>query len=233
LEVSQEKSMMRFLFGDRELILAVTELLSAPVEVIVSPADCSLQHQADIASQILRGAGDRLQQESEQLIREYGAIDPGMAVYTSAGDLPFKAIIHAVAPQMGEGEEQRKLEQAVSRSLQLCEMNEWRSVCFPMLNPEQAALPIALCAQAFFRAITRFWDARHECVVEKVLVSLPQTQFRPFFDAFREQGINETDATSGEQLLAGGEQEENVGEVDLTDMELSAQDNDDINDWFK
>lgn len=224
--------MMRFLFGDRELILGVTDLLSSRVDVIVSPADTTLRHQAVIARQIRAQAGDSLQQESEQLIREYGAIESGMAVYTCAGELPFKAVIHAVGPEMGEGDEQRKLEQAVSRSLLLCEMNEWQSVCFPLLNSAGAQLPIEMCAQAFFRAITRFWDARHECVVEKVLVSLSQPQFRAFFDAFREQGINEDAGASGVPKMVDEAQEEKVGEVDLTDMELSAQD-DEINDWFK
>jgi len=228
--MSQEKSTMRFLFGDRELILAVTELLSAPVDVIVSPAERTLQHQTGVAGEIRQRAGDRLEQESAQLIQEYGEIDTGMAVYTSAGELPFKAIIHAVCPGMGEGDEQRKLEQSVSRSLQICEMNEWRSVCFPLLSSEQAPLPIALCAQAFFRAITRFWDARHECVVEKVLVALPQEQFRPFFDAFREHGLNEAAADVAKQGQTG---EETSGEVDLSDVNISEQDNTDIDDWFK
>jgi len=221
---------MRFLFGDRELILAVTELLSAPVDVIVSPAERTLQHQAGVAGQIRQRAGDRLQQESAQLIKEYGEIDSGMAVYTSAGELPFKAIIHAVCPGMGEGDEQRKLEQSVSRSLQLCEVNEWRSVCFPLLSSEHAPLPIALCAQAFFRAITRFWDARHECVVEKVLVALPQAQFRPFFDAFREHGLTEA---ATDEAIKRQTPEAITGEVDLSDIELSEQDNADIDDWFK
>jgi len=229
--MSQEKSAMRFLYGDRELLLAVTELLSAPVEVIVCPAESTLQHQLGLARQIRERAGSQLQEESEQLIREYGRIDTGMAVYTTAGALPFKAVIHAVGPEMGEGDEQRKLEQAVSRSLQLCEMNEWRSIAFPVMGGDgELALPIELCAQAFFRAITRFWDARHECVVEKVLIALQQAQFRPFFDAFREQGFS-TDGS--EAQIAGDNADEVVGEVDLSEMDITDLEDSDINDWFK
>lgn len=228
--MSQEKLSMRFLFGDRELLLAVTELLAAPVEVIVSPAEGSLQHRAGLARQIRDEAGNRLQDESEQLIREYGRIDPGMAVYTSAGDLQFKAVIHAVSPALGEGDEQRKLEQAVSRSLQLCEMNEWHSIGLPMLGADESALPVEMCAQAFFRAITRFWDARHECPVEKVIISLQQEQFRPFFDAFREQGFG---PETGDEELASDNTDGIIGEIDLSDLDVSDMDDTDINDWFK
>lgn len=222
---------MRFLFGDRELLLAVTDILSAPVEVIVCPADTSLQHEAGLAGQIRQRAGNRLQQETEQLIREYGRIDSGMAVYTTAGELPFKAVIHAVVPAAGEGDEQRKLEQAVSRSLQICEMNEWRSLAIPVPGAGEGipALPIEMYAQAFFRAITRFWDARHDCVVEKVVVSLQQAQFRPFFDAFREHGMTE-EAGTGQ---FASDADEAAGEISLSDMEVADLDDADINDWFK
>jgi len=164
------------------------------------------------------------------LIREYGQIDAGMAVYTSAGELPFKAIIHAIGPAMGEGDEQRKLEQAVSRSLQLCDMNEWRSVGIPVMGEGELALPIEMCAEAFFRAITRFWDARHDCAVEKVVVSLQQAQFRPFFDAFREQGFT---AEDGGDPLSNTSAEEPVGEIDLSETDIAELDDEDISDWFK
>ena len=228
--MAQEKTAMRFLFGDRELLLTVADLLSAQVEVIVNPADSLLQHEGGLALQILQAAGTRLQQECEQLIREYGQIGSGMAVYTSAGNLPFKAVIHAVGPKMGEGDEQRSLEQAVSRSLQLCDMNEWQSVGFPILGSGEKDLPVDVCAQAFFRAITRFWDARHDCEVEKVVVYLQQHEFRPFFDAFREQGFSaeETPARSH-----AGDKDEHIGEIELSDADLADLDDPDIDDWFK
>jgi len=228
--MAEEKSAMRFLFGDRELMLVVADLLSASVDVIVNPADRTLQHSSDLARQIRLQAGGRLQQESEQLIREYGQMDAGMAVYTSAGDLPFKAIIHAVGPGEGENDEQRTLEQLVSRSLQLCEMNEWASIGFPAIELGNPGTPVAVSAQAFFRAITRFWDARHECAVEKVIVFLQQPQFRAFFDAFREQGVTTEELSQG---LPDGDSEGEAGEIDLSEADFSDLDNTDIDDWFK
>lgn len=228
--MSIEKTTMRFLFGDRELLLVADDLLSAPVEVIVNPTDCALRHQEGLARQIRQAAGSRFQEESDQLIREYGQIESGMAVYTCAGELPFKAIVHAVGPCKGEGDEQRKLEQAISRSLQLCEMNEWRSIGFPPIGIGNLELPIDLCAQAFFRAITRFWDARHDCVVEKVMVLLHQDQFRPFFDSFREQGFaTEPDKEHPSQTGS----EESVGHIEFSEADIADLDEMDINKWFK
>jgi O-acetyl-ADP-ribose deacetylase (regulator of RNase III) len=227
---SMDEPVMRFLFGDRELLLVTGDLLSAQVDVIVNPANRELLHHAGLAQHILEQAGNQLQHDSEQLIREYGPLETGMAVYTSAGSLPFKAVIHAVAPSFGEGDEQRKLEQAVSRSLQLCEMNEWRSIGFPAIGTGSLAIPAALCAQAFYRAITRFWDARHDCSVEKVIVYLRQAQFRPFFDAFREHGISD----ESDQPAAGeAGSDEPVGHVELSETDIAELDDTEISKWFK
>lgn len=228
------KTTMQFLFGDRELILNVSELLAAPVEVIVNPANAGLSHGVGLAEQILQKAGDTLQQESEQLIREYGQLESGMAVYTTAGHLPYKAVIHAIGPVMGEGEEQDKIEQAVSRSLKLCEINDWQSIAFPAIGTGIFNVPVEISARGFFRAITSFWDARLETSPEKIILCLHQDDFRYFFDAFR----NEAVATSDQEIdtpqpVEGSAEEFEPGFVDLSEQDLSELDDDEINDWFK
>jgi O-acetyl-ADP-ribose deacetylase (regulator of RNase III) len=225
-----DKPAMRFLFGDRELLLTIGDLLASPVDVIVNPADSALQHLGGLSRQLVQQAGEQLQRDSEQIIREYGQIDTGMAVYTSAGKLPYQAVIHAVGPVMGEGEEQRKLERAVSRSLQLCEMNEWRSIAFPAISTGNLQVPVEVCARAFYRAITRFWDARHDCVVEKVMVCLTERRFQAFFNAFREHGLAGPEAS---QLPDKPDSDEAVGHIELSEDEIADLDDSDINKWFK
>jgi O-acetyl-ADP-ribose deacetylase (regulator of RNase III) len=220
---------MQFLFGDRELLIQVQDLVAAPVEVIVNASNPTLTHTGGVASQIVQKAGQQVQAESEQLIKEYGQIDSGMAVYTMAGELPYKAVIHAVGPTMGEGDEQRMLELAVSRSLQLCEMNEWQSVAFPAISAGFSGVPLSVCSQAFFRAITRFWDARQDCVPDKILLCMTERNFQEFFDAFREEGINEPVSNTSSAQQAG----ESYGEVDLSDADIGSLKNDEIDDWFK
>ena len=41
---NNKKHTTQFLFGDRKLILTVTDLISAPVDVIVNPANGGLSH---------------------------------------------------------------------------------------------------------------------------------------------------------------------------------------------
>lgn len=228
-----DKSTMRFLFGDRELVLTVGALLSARTDAIILPAETDLSRQPGIAGEIIERAGDGVQQEIVQLIREYSVIDQGMAVFTSGGELPCRAIIHAVVPVPGADNPGHLLEQALSRSLQLCDMNEWHSLACPVMELPATGLRIGDIAEAYFRVITHFWDARLECALEKVVIYASEQQFRPFFDAFREHGLSGEDKTRQAALPANETQEAQVGEVELSEDEIAAQDNSDIDSWFK
>ena len=222
---------MQFLFGDRELILHASDLLAAPVDVIVNPTDAALLHQNALACRLQLEAGEEMEQQSRQLIRQYGEIEAGMAVYTSAGNLTYQALIHTVAPCAGDADIQGTLQQSISRCLMLCETNAWSSIAFPALGVIENELPVALCAQAFFRAITSFWDARYECAVEKIILCLDDQQFRSFFDAFREDAIEPE--TTSVTPVAQEPESENVGYVDLQQEDLDNLDDDEIAGWFK
>ena len=224
----ESNTSMQFLYGDRELWVGIHDLLTAEVEVIVNPSNSELLHTEGLAGKILAAAGENIEIQSRQLIQEYGEIDSGMAVYTEAGRLPYKAVIHAVGPRMGEGDEQRKIEQAVSRSLLLCEANEWNSIAFPAIGTGIFNVPIEICAQAFFRSITHFWDARQESEVEKIVICLKQETFKPFVNAFREDSITTTEEKNVEPPRA-----EAIGHIELDEAEIAELNDEDMADWFK
>jgi O-acetyl-ADP-ribose deacetylase (regulator of RNase III) len=115
------------LFGDSELTLVVGDLLSAPTDVIVNPANGGLSHGGGLAGQIVLEGGEEIQQESSELVLKNGRLESGMATHTSAGRLPYKAIVHAVGPFMGRGLEKEKIHQAVISSLDICALGSQRS----------------------------------------------------------------------------------------------------------
>jgi len=228
---------MQFLFADRELILMVADLLTAPVDVIVNPANGGLLHGGGVAGQIVQQGGEQIQEESDLFINEHGVLESGMVAFTTAGNLPYQAVIHAIGPKMGEGDEQQKIQQAVSRSLQLCDMHGWKSVAFPAISTGIFSVPIEVAAAAMFRAITSFWDARSEGSPEKVIICLSQNKFQSFFDAFREESSHSEvenvlikDANSISHKKSG---EAATGIVNLSEQDISDLDNDELNSWFK
>lgn len=223
---------MQFLFGDRELLVQIADLFSAPVDVIVNPANGSLSHGGGLAGAIVDRGGDVIQQESDQFIKEHGELESGMVAYTSAGSLPFDAILHAVGPRMGEGDEQAKLTQAVSNCLKLCHMHDWASIAFPAISAGIFRVPIEIVAQGFFRAITSFWDARHEGLPEKIMICLNQEHFEPFVLAFRDESFVPDEEITLEAPVSD-EKPVETGVVSLDEEEITALEEDDVNDWFK
>ena len=232
---------MQFLFGDRELIIKVADLLAAPVDVIVNPANGGLSHGGGVAGQISQQGGATIQAESDLFIKEHGELESGMVAFTSAGHLPYKVVLHAVGPKMGEGDEQRKIQLAVSRSLQLCDMHDWKSIAFPAISSGIFGVPIEISARAFFRAITSYWDARIDASPEKIYICLTEKNFHAFLHAFREESFTQDGTNDDAENRKTDETVKNnnvdvepeAGIVNLNEEDISALENSDMDDWFK
>jgi O-acetyl-ADP-ribose deacetylase (regulator of RNase III) len=128
------------------------DLLEEPVDAIVNAANGHLAHGGGVAGVIARAAGPALQEQSDRIVRARGILPAGTAVVTSAGRLPFKGVIHAVGPRFGEGDEARKLLQALAAAFALVLENNWISVSFPAVSSGIFALPLDICARAYVQA---------------------------------------------------------------------------------
>ena len=128
------------------------DLLEAPVDAIVNAANGALAHGGGVAGIISRAAGPALQDASDAVVRTHGYFATGSAVATTAGKLPFKGVIHAVGPRFGEGDEEKKLVQALSSAFAIAVENGWQSVSFPAVSAGIFAVPLEICARAYVRA---------------------------------------------------------------------------------
>jgi O-acetyl-ADP-ribose deacetylase (regulator of RNase III) len=127
-------------------------LLDEPVDAIVNAANGHLAHGGGVAGIISRAAGPQLQAESDALIRSLGPLPAGSAVVTTAGRLPFKGVIHAVGPRMGEGDEENKLFQALTSAFARAGEKGWTSISFPAVSSGIFAVPPEVCARAYVKA---------------------------------------------------------------------------------
>lgn len=125
-------------------------ILDEPTDAIVNAANSALQHGGGIAAVIERAAGPELTRECNAL----PGCMLGDAVATSAGQLPFRHVIHAVGPRWSGGnrEEPRWLASAHRRSVELAASLGDRSLSFPAIScgifgyPPEKAAPVALGA---------------------------------------------------------------------------------------
>ena len=127
-------------------------LLEEPVDAIVNAANGHLAHGGGVAGIISRAAGPDLQRESDQLVAKHGAYPTGAAVATTAGKLPFRAVIHAVGPRYGEGDEEKKLMKALSAAFALAAERGWQSVSYPAVSAGIFSVPLDICSRAYIAA---------------------------------------------------------------------------------
>jgi len=72
------------------------------VDAIVNAANSHLKHGGGVAGAIVRKGGESIQRESDEWVRQHGPVPTGQVAVTGAGNLPAKAVIHAVGPVWGE-----------------------------------------------------------------------------------------------------------------------------------
>ena len=77
----------------------IANILKLPVDCIVNAANDTLKHGGGVALVIAKAAGRRLTEEGDRYVRKNGLLPVGTACTTTAGDLPYKYVIHAVGPR--------------------------------------------------------------------------------------------------------------------------------------
>ena len=143
--------------GGRVFEVVTGDLLQEPSDAIVNAANGQLAHGGGVAAVIARAAGPALSQDGDRIVSEQGVIPVGEAVVTTAGTLPFKGVIHAVGPHQGLGAEQDKLEKALRSAFLRADEKGWTSVSFPAVSSGIFAVPLEVCARAYFAAVRGFW----------------------------------------------------------------------------
>ena len=130
-------------FGERSVRLVQGDITERDTDAIVNAANSHLQHGGGVAGAILRKGGQIIQNESDKI----GFVPVGHAALTSAGKLKAKFVIHAVGPRKGEGDEVKKLKNAVLNTLLLASEKGLRSISIPAISSGIFGFPKDLCAK--------------------------------------------------------------------------------------
>lgn len=137
--------------------VAIGDLLDESSDCIVNAANGGLSHGGGVAAAISEAAGPALDRDGDRIVRERGPIPVGEAVVTTAGRLPFKGVIHAVGPRLGQGHEEDLLVRALRAAFQIAHEKGWASLSFPAISSGIFAVPAATCARAYLRAVDEFF----------------------------------------------------------------------------
>ena len=126
-------------------------------EVIVNAANGELKHLGGVAKDISDRGGPVIQQESSKHVRAKGRLWDGDAWLTAkVGNLPCKALIHAVGPRWtgDQVKETLLLSHACTKSLRAAQ--KYQSIAFPAIGAGIFKFPIEICADTLIKAVVDF-----------------------------------------------------------------------------
>ncbi len=166
---------------ERLLRLVLGDITACDVDAIVNAANSYLRHGGGVAGAIVSRGGQVIQEESDRI----GYVPVGSAAITGAGRLRARFVIHAVGPMMGEGDEERKLADAVRSSLSLASERGLTSLSMPAISSGIFGFPKDRCAGILVREAKRFLGENQAsslrlvefCILDKETLGYFQREF--------------------------------------------------------
>jgi O-acetyl-ADP-ribose deacetylase (regulator of RNase III) len=156
----------------RHMELVKGDLTVEHVDVIVNAANQWLQHGAGVAGAISQKGGKIIQQESDAWVERHGPITKDSPAYTSAGNLPCNYVIHVVGPVWGEGDEEDKLQRAITSALRLAKQLQAHTLSIPPISTGIFGFPKEKAAPIFFTAISEYGLTEPDSCLETVRITI-------------------------------------------------------------
>lgn len=128
------------------------DITTIAVEAVVNAANSSLLGGGGVDGAIHRKGGSAILEECQKIRARQGGCATGEAVYTTAGNLPARYVIHTVGPVWQDGlhREAELLRNCYLNSLKIAQELGLRSIAFPNIStgiygyPKQEAAQIAI-----------------------------------------------------------------------------------------
>ncbi len=142
--------------NNKKFMLVKNSIIEEKVDAVVNPANEHLAHGGGVAGLISRAGGPEIQDESNKK----APISTGQSVYTTAGTLPYKYILHTVGPiwRGGSAGEAGLLKSAVATALELADRLELKSVSMPSISTGIFGYPLEPAIKIIVGAIFEFLE---------------------------------------------------------------------------
>lgn len=166
------------------------DITDLATDAIVNAANESLQMGGGVAGAIRRRGGPAIQRECDNI----GGTSVGNAVITTGGNLKARYVIHAVGPRWGEGDEDRKLGQAVLNALKLADGRHLRTIAVPAISTGIFGFPKDRAARIILSK-TIDYIKKGETQLRRIVFCLFDPQSLSIFEkAFNELAASEPQA---------------------------------------
>ena len=165
--------------------IAQGDITLEETDSIVNAANERLQHGGGVAWSIVRRGGNVIQDESDAWIQQHGLVPHSHPAWTSGGSLSARYVIHAVGPVWGDGDEDKKLSDAVTGSLRVADELKCESIAFPAISTGIFGFPKERAAGIMFKSIKEYFEKQTSQLKIARLVLFDDATVKAFLDVWR------------------------------------------------
>lgn len=162
----------RKLSTNQTLQIVQGDITIEEVDAIVNAANEDLQHGGGVAWAISKKGGEAIQKESDAWIRKHGRVSHALPAWTSGGLLKARHVIHAVGPVWGDGDEDKKLSDAVRGSLKVADELKCKSISMPAISTGIFGFPKERAAGIILKSIEDYFAENKNSGIEQVRIIL-------------------------------------------------------------
>lgn len=165
---------------DAKVILIKGDITTIKADAIVNAANSSLLGGGGVDGAIHRKGGGQILEECKAIRNKQGGCKTGEAVYTTAGLLPARYVIHTVGPVWNGGNrsEGQLLANCYTNSLKLANELGVKSVAFPNISTGIYHFPKKEAAEIALNTILGFPEADNKTVEEVIFVCFDDENYR-------------------------------------------------------
>jgi O-acetyl-ADP-ribose deacetylase (regulator of RNase III) len=149
---------MKLQVGPSVIELILGDITKQKADAIVNAANPKLLPGGGVDGAIRKAGGDIINKECAEIVQKQGGCPTGKAVYTSAGKLSAKYVIHAVGPIWKDGSqnEPELLASAYRESLLLAKKLGVKSIAFPSISTGIYKFPLKDAAYIALNTVKEF-----------------------------------------------------------------------------
>jgi O-acetyl-ADP-ribose deacetylase (regulator of RNase III) len=147
------------------------DITTIEVDAIVNAANSSLMGGSGVDGAIHRKGGKKILEDCMKIRNRQGSLKTGLAVITTAGDLPARFVIHTVGPVWNNGinNEENLLKSCYLNSLELAEKNKLKTIAFPNISTGIYRFPKDLAANIAINTVQFFFIEQQPKFLESVI----------------------------------------------------------------
>ena len=161
--------------NDKVVRLVIGDITDMEVEAFVFYASHDLKLGTGFGSAIAMRGGQSIQ----KALDEMEPAETCQSVYTEAGEMKAKHIIHSVGPRHNEPDIEGKLRRTIDGAIKLAEEKGIKQLAFPPMGAGFYGVPLPLCSKVMLEEFAEYF--RGEPKLDEIIISaLDNREYKPF-----------------------------------------------------